>query len=67
MTAVAPEPVLTAPEAGDSLTHSICWCNSDIALCGADVTGQEWATDDEDLTCVVCIDFADRPCPRCGR
>lgn len=66
---LTPEPVADAapPGDGDGLTHTVCWCDVDEALCGADVAGlpalDEW--DDEDL-CVVCEDLDRLPCARCG-
>lgn len=65
MTALAPEPVVTG-DGGVPITHWVCECRDDIALCGADVAGEKWMDDDEDVTCVVCNDLVDLDCPRCG-
>jgi hypothetical protein len=66
VTAPAPERAATE-QAADDLTHSVCHCDPDRALCGTNVTDSEWADDDEELTCVVCLDLVDQPCPRCGQ
>lgn len=67
MTVLAPEPTTTAQDTGDNLTHSVCACDDDLALCGADVSGQPWADDDEEVDCVVCQDLMGEPCARCGQ
>ncbi|WP_155054548.1 hypothetical protein [Streptomyces blattellae] len=69
MTTLAPEPTVTANGHGEDLSHAVCDCDEDTALCGTDVTGVPWATDGEEppSPCVVCLDLADQPCPRCGQ
>lgn len=65
VTAVDTEPA-AAPPTGEDLVHAVCWCDSEVALCGADVAGSEWAGEEEDVDCVVCRDLVVRPCWRCG-
>jgi hypothetical protein len=49
-------------EDDETLDHLVC-CDPDRALCGADVSGYEWAEDvEEPEDCVVCIDLRPRPC-----
>ncbi|WP_329214894.1 hypothetical protein OG352_05460 [Streptomyces sp. NBC_01485] len=69
MTTLAPERApATVGDADDDLTHSVCECTPDIALCGTDMAGAEWADEDDDVTCcVVCLDLEDEPCPKCGQ
>lgn len=69
MTAFTPEPaaVAVAQDTGEELVHSVCYCADDVALCGADVAGTAWATENEEVDCVVCLDLMFQPCPRCGR
>lgn len=64
--------MITAPELapstagmGDDLNHITCVCDDNLALCGTDVTYHEWVATAE-VTCVVCRDLEDEPCPRCG-
>ncbi|MBZ6258828.1 hypothetical protein KVH22_25265 [Streptomyces olivaceus] len=65
-TGLAPAPAATG-QGHDDLVHVACVCDPDTALCGTDVTGQNWqADDDEDATCVVCVDLEYKPCKRCG-
>lgn len=66
MTSLAPEAAAAGQE-HDDLTHVVCVCNPDVALCGTDVTDSDWATAEEETTCVVCADVVVDPCPRCGR
>lgn len=47
---------------GDELDHLYC-CDSDLALCGTDVSGHE--DNDADGTCIVCLDLEFQPCPSC--
>lgn len=50
----------------DELDHIFC-CNEDLALCGADISGTEFISDDEELfPCVVCNEMQYRECPKCG-
>lgn len=67
MTTLAPEQAAPGQDSDDSLTHAVCPCNDDVALCGADVAGFSWATEEEDVDCIVCLDLAPRLCVRCGR
>ncbi|QIJ62582.1 hypothetical protein [Streptomyces sp. JB150] len=67
MTALAADPVASAPNTGEELTHAVCFCDDDVALCGANVAGTEWATEDEEVDCVVCQDLLLLPCARCGQ
>lgn len=67
--------VLTAPvvaptqrpsDDDDDLTHTVCFCNPYLALCGTYVDG-DWDEDaPEDECCVVCEDLERLPCARCG-
>ncbi|MFD4258198.1 hypothetical protein ACFWR9_11345 [Streptomyces sp. NPDC058534] len=66
MTALVATPT-TVDQAHDDLTHVVCYCDPNLALCGTDVTDSDWVDEDEDTTCVVCVDLVDQPCPRCGR
>lgn len=67
MTTLAPEPTTVVADSGAPvITHWVCDCDPDTALCGVDVAGEEWMGDDEDVTCVVCLDLEDVDCPRCG-
>lgn len=48
------------------LCHVVC-CGSDaVALCGLDVSEDEWVSTEEEITCVVCHDLADKPCGDCN-
>ncbi|MFJ1653474.1 hypothetical protein ACIOC2_19205 [Streptomyces sp. NPDC088337] len=67
MTTLAPEATTTGHDSGDDLTHAICGCNEDLALCGADVSGEPWAGEAEEVNCIVCQDLMWSPCERCGR
>lgn len=69
MTTLAPEPTAATTDQGDDLSHAACPCYPDTALCGVDVSGLEWADEGDDPTdpCVVCLDLAEQPCPRCGQ
>lgn len=61
--AVADLPLATART---PLAHLFCLlCGPDgqqMAMCGV-VGGSDGETDEK---CVVCLDLADQPCPRCG-
>ncbi|MEI5520704.1 hypothetical protein WB388_08825 [Streptomyces brasiliscabiei] len=70
MTTLAPGLATAATDDGDDdLSHGVCDCDEDTALCGTDVTGVPWAADGQEPVnpCVVCVDLAEQPCPRCGR
>jgi hypothetical protein len=69
VTILAPEPATTASDGGDDLSHAACPCFPDVALCGVDVSGWEWAEDGQqpENPCVVCVDLDEQPCPRCGQ
>jgi hypothetical protein len=66
MTTLAPEPTTATGAGGPAITHWVCNCDPDTALCGVDVAGEDWMGDDEVPTCVVCNDLMDPDCPRCG-
>lgn len=66
MTSLAPEPKAAATHGDADLTHTVCDCTPDIALCGTDVTDQPWADGSDESTCVVCRDLEDLDCPRCN-
>lgn len=66
MTMLAPEPKTTVDGGGSDVSHWVCDCDPDAALCGAGVADEEWMDDDEDVTCVVCNDLVDIDCPKCG-
>jgi hypothetical protein len=51
---LAPDTTSVAHE--DDLTHISCLHDEDTALCGIDLTGAEWGSND-DLLCVVCLDL----------
>jgi hypothetical protein len=65
VTVLAPEPTTTSTDDADGPVHAVCR-TEDTAICGEDVAGEPWVSDDEDLTCVVCIDLSTQTCPRCG-
>lgn len=52
----------------DENEHIFCWCDVNLALCGADISESpielgERAWPD---MCVVCAELENSPCPRCG-
>ena len=53
------------------IIHTVCtFCSPDIALCGEDMSGDEYvdaAQDNDDDECVVCLDLEPLPCGRCGQ
>jgi hypothetical protein len=52
------------------IIHVVCTaCDPDLALCGEDMTGDEFGgpVDGVDSECVVCIDLEHLPCERCGQ
>lgn len=54
---------------GPEARHYYCECNSDIAICGEDVSASHECPDDDScgcVPCVVCDDLIWTPCPRCG-
>lgn len=55
----------TRPKSDDDLEHTVCCVDSDVSLCGLDVSHLPWGGDDEE--CVVCerMDGADL-CPYFG-
>lgn len=65
-TAVAPEPAVADAGCGDSVTHTVCDCTPDLALCGTDVTGHPWGDSSAKTTCLVCLDLEAVDCPRCS-
>jgi hypothetical protein len=65
VTALATAPAPTRAGGPTSLNHIFC-CEPDIALCGADISGDE-IVDYDDADCVVCLDLEDKTCPRCGQ
>jgi len=51
----------------DNLDHLVCDCDPNTALCGTDVTRNEWAPEPEPGEgCLVCTDLAQYQCPQCG-
>lgn len=54
------ESTLTAPQPStthtDDLTHVVCDCDTNTALCGIDVTNAEWGAT-TDMFCVVCLEI----------
>lgn len=52
----------TAGAAG--MTHVVCDCNQDIALCGKDVSDRPFT--EKEPSCNVCAAMEYDPCPRCG-
>lgn len=49
------------------LDHYVCDCDPDTALCGTDVSTQNWLPPEPGPhDCVVCVDLVDGPCPLCG-
>jgi len=46
-------PVLMAAPPAPELHHLTC-CDDDTAMCGADVTGQEWCEEDREPRCEPC-------------
>jgi hypothetical protein len=58
---------LTRSTDDDNVSHVVCECDPDLALCGTDVSEAPWLTDeDQDAECVVCDDLERYPCERCG-
>lgn len=54
----------------DTIEHYYCSCSPNVSLCGLDVSDANDHTDmDTPLEddCVVCVDFLETPCERCGR
>lgn len=51
--------------AGKNLTHVVC-CDTNVALCGTDVTHSSWVGEDAETTCSACALIATEPCPSCG-
>lgn len=64
--AIAPEPAVADAGSGDGVTHTVCDCTPDLALCGTDVTDQSWADGSAKTTCIVCLDLEVLDCPRCS-
>lgn len=63
---INPAPTLVRLSTTDSdITHLYC-CNPDVALCGTDVSDVPELADDAEITCVVCADLEEQPCPTCG-
>lgn len=50
----------------EDIIHVVCLCTEDVALCGEELGGAFWDNVPEEDECVVCIDLAKFPCPRCG-
>lgn len=51
----------------DYEVHLWCHCSPNRTLCGIDFEEAMYDDDDdEEITCVVCIDLENRPCERCG-
>lgn len=62
------KPDTTDNSFGEDLEHWTCPCNPDLAFCGADLTGAEFLDPiDSPDDCIVCLDFAGKPCERCGK
>lgn len=49
----------------DDLGHWYCDCDSDLSLCGRDLTDVPEDNFDE-ASCVVCEAMVAAPCPQCG-
>lgn len=65
-TTVAPVEQITDD---DDLSHFICECDWNRALCGRDVSNSHYCPEDLScgcLPCVVCADLRDAACPQCG-
>lgn len=62
------ETVPSRSDVGDDedFNHVACPCSEDVAFCGADMSGDEWVSDDSPTHCVVCADLEPFPCERCG-
>jgi hypothetical protein len=43
----------------DDVIHWVWDDNPDEALCGIDMVGQEWATDNDPITCARCLEIQD--------
>lgn len=52
----------------DDLTHLVCDCDLDTALCGAKVPGECWVAEGvaPERDCVVCLYLDEQACGRCG-
>lgn len=55
-TRTVPEPVATNTS-DDDLSHTVCFCDTNTALCGTDVTDADWDNSEDD-DCIVC-DYLD--------
>ncbi|MFG3340569.1 hypothetical protein [Glycomyces sp. NPDC048151] len=55
--APAPQPVSASTSDDDNLTHTVCVCDTNLGLCGADCTESNWVEED-DNECLVC-DYLD--------
>jgi hypothetical protein len=61
--------VIDPPTTEDELAHTVCECNLNVALCGADVSEAHRCPMDLSCgcsLCIVCEDLLPRPCQRCG-
>lgn len=45
--------------------HIVC-CDPNRALCGEDVSGEEWVDDGEPTTCITCEVIEELGIPSCG-
>lgn len=54
----------------DGLDHITCDCSDDMALCGKDLSEQDWIVNDEDgKWCIVCLELDKKlaVCPECQK
>ena len=60
-----PAPAVEQTDRSD-IDHYVCECDPDTALCGFDVSEQDWLPPEPTPNdCVVCLDLLGQ-CPRCG-
>ncbi|GGN39718.1 hypothetical protein FHR83_006655 [Actinoplanes campanulatus] len=64
-----PDPKLAEPDGEDAVDHLYCPCDPDVALCGADVSGEPIVAAPVNPECPLCLivdDLNDYVCARCG-
>lgn len=62
-TTLAPQPATTGP--GDPDTFHLVCCSTEIAMCGEDVSGDNWTDGEGETPCPLCawVEDANLPCP----
>ena len=61
-------PDLSHNDNDDDVSHVVCCCSTNIALCGADVTSDPLVEDDwnDEDACKRCLEVEGMPCVLCG-